>query len=58
MNLMPLPTLGLRPQPRKHLAMKEDRKKDWVDHFETRLFHRICIYLAIYLFCLWDAPIF
>jgi methyl-accepting chemotaxis protein len=33
-------------------ATREDRKKVWVDQFQTRLFTRLCAYLAIYLFCL------
>jgi hypothetical protein len=32
--------------------MREDRKKVWIDTFQTRLFVRIGIYLVIYLFCL------
>jgi hypothetical protein len=32
--------------------MHEDRKKVWVDEFQTRLFVRIVAYLVIYLFCL------
>jgi len=32
--------------------MREDRKKVWVDRFQTRLFYRIGVYLAIYLVCL------
>jgi hypothetical protein len=32
--------------------MREDRKKVWVDHFQTKLFYRIGVYLAIYLVCL------
>jgi hypothetical protein len=32
--------------------VKEDRKKIWVDQFQTRLFYRIGVYLAIYLVCL------
>lgn len=32
--------------------MNDDRKKVWVDHFQTRLFRRILAYLAIYLVCL------
>lgn len=32
--------------------MREDRKKVWVDQFQTRLMYRIGIYLVVYLFCL------
>src|SRR5262245_2921634 len=32
--------------------MPEDRKKVWVDRFQTRLFVRIGFYLLIYLVCL------
>ncbi len=32
--------------------MAEDRKKLWVDQFQTRLFIRIGAYMLIYLFCL------
>ena len=32
--------------------MREDRKKVWIDQFQTRLFIRIGVYLLIYLFCL------
>jgi hypothetical protein len=32
--------------------MREDRKKVWVDQFQTRLFLRVGLYLVINLFCL------
>jgi methyl-accepting chemotaxis protein len=32
--------------------MREDRKKIWVDNFQTRLFWRILAYLGIYFFVL------
>jgi methyl-accepting chemotaxis protein len=32
--------------------VRDDRKKVWVDQFQTRLFYRISVYLVIYLVCL------
>jgi hypothetical protein len=32
--------------------MRNDRKKMWIDQFQTKLFIRIGVYMGFYLFCL------